>query len=167
MWPRMSSWSAMLLLLAISFTGIEDSYAFSSCEPLKRLLVHADTGFRGLRGYDDPRIRGWVATYRLPGASLCTIEDVKSTAYYSCRWAHDLQSGSVSKVYSDLIVFVSRCLKVSATSHQSEGQDRQSVSFGIADTRKTIVVEKDESPSSERRVTLYVIPLDLKALSSE
>jgi len=167
MWPRISSWSAMLLFLATSFTGIDNSYAYSSCEPLKRLLVHADTGFRQLRGYNDPRIRGWVATYRMPGASRCTIEDVEDTAYYSCKWAHDPQAGSVSEVYSDLLQFVTRCLKVSATSEHSDGQDKQSARFGITGSRKTVVVEKSESPSSGPLVTLYVIPLALNELSSE
>ena len=164
---RMCVWSTVILFVAISLGGANPSHALSSCVPLNRLLGYADSGFRQLRGYRDPRISGWVATYRMPGAARCTIEDVDDTAYYLCQWAQDPKAESDSDVYADLIQYVTRCLKPAETSEHSEGQDKQSVRFGIAGARKTVVVEKIESPRSGRLVTLYVIPRALKELSSQ
>ncbi len=167
MWPRMSWCGTMLLFLAGSFAGMDDTHAFMSCEPLKRLLAHADTGFRQLRGYRDPRLRAWVATYRMSGAARCTIEDIEDTAYYACKWGEGPQSGSDADVYPDLLEFVTRCVSISATSEHSDSSARQSVRFGVTGSRKTVVVEKEESPHSGRLVTLYIIPLGLAEISQE
>lgn len=167
MWSRPCFWIGMLLVLGVSPTGIRDSYADSSCVPLNRLLGLADTQFKRLRGYYDPRFRKWVSTYRMPGASICTIEDAENIAYFSCKWMHDPQAGTVPDAYADLLQLVARCLNIQDTSEHDPGPEQHVTRLGVAATRKTVVVGRSESSSGGHFVTLDVVPIGLNDFPGE
>ena len=123
MWSRLTLSGAMLLMLVVSPAGVGTSHAGVSCAPLKRLLDYTDSGFRQLRGYFDPRLKSWVATYRMVGASICTIEDIENIAIYSCKWTHDPQNSAVPEAYADMLQSVTRCLAISALARAGSALD--------------------------------------------
>ena len=164
MQSRISLWIITLSVLTIAPMGLEKAYAVGSCEPLKRLLVLADTQFKRLRGFYDPRFQAWVATYRMPGASICTIQDAGEIAYYSCKWTHDPKAGTVPEAYRVLLQQVTRCVDVRASSQHDTGPDTQVTRFGIAGAQKTIVVGKSESTSGGHFVTLNVVPVGFERM---
>jgi len=167
MCSRTASWVVTLVVLTLSPVAIGDAYADVSCEPLRRLLVLADTQFKRLRGYFDPRLQSWVATYRMPGASLCTIQDTENATYYSCEWVHDPSASSVSENYAGLVRLVTRCLDVRGSNQHEPTPDSQVIRFGIADSRKTVVVGKSESSADGYFVTLDIVPIGLKDFPAE
>jgi hypothetical protein len=167
LWSRYSAYGAAILIFSVYATYMSNSYADSLCQPLKRLLVHADTDFRQLRGYFDPRLQAWVATYRMPGAHVCTIEDVDDIALYSCKWRHDPQAGSVSEAYANMLGSVTNCLNVSDSSQHDHGSDRQSTRLEVSGTRKTIIVERNESGRGGYHTSLNILPLGLKDFPAE
>lgn len=167
MWSRTASWLAILVALTLSPVAMGDAYADVSCQPLKRLLVIAETQFRRLRGYFDPRLQSWVATYRMPGASLCTIQDTEDVAYYSCQWVHDPKADTVPEAYTGMLRLVTKCLDVRGSSQHEPTPDSQVIRFGIADSRKTVVVGKSESPADGYFVTLDIVPIGLEDFPAE
>ena len=144
-----------------------DAHAAASCEPLRRLVSLADTRFDRLRGYRDPRLRTWVATYRMPGASLCTIEDDAHGAIYTCTWRSDPAADTASATYEDLLRQVDACLDVRGDGAQAVDAATSVARFGIAGARKSVLVTKRESPGSPHLVTLEIVPLALEEIPAQ
>ena len=150
---------SLVLMFALA---ISNAHAVSLCSPLKRLLVHADSDFQQLRGYFDPRLRTWVATYRMPGAYGCTIDDFEQMPTYSCKWMHDEKSGPASEAYSDIVHSLSRCLNISGSTEHDDGEGRHSTQFRISGSRKAVIVEQNESGSGDYTLRVKVLPLVLQ-----
>ncbi len=153
------------LLIALALPGgLDGALAAGSCEPLRRLVSLADTRFDRLRGYFDPRLQAWVATYRMPGASLCTIEDDERAARYSCAWPSDPAAGTAGATYDTLLAQVDACLDVRAAAALPAEPDLSTARFGIVGARKSVVVSKHESPDRPHVVTLDIVPLSPEEL---
>ena len=120
----MKSTSFSLLAFLAFALATSDAQASGLCQPLKRLLVHAESNFQQLRGYFDPRLKTWVATYRMPGAYRCTIEDFERIAFYSCKWMHDASTTSVSGAYTETVDAITQCLNISDSTPPSCSVDR-------------------------------------------
>ena len=157
----------MLLAVVVFALAASGAHASGLCHPLKRLLVHAESNFQQLRGYFDPRLRTWVATYRMPGAYRCTIEDFERIAFYSCKWMHDASSTSVSEAYTSTVDSITNCLDVSGSTQHEQGQGRYSTRLGISGARKSVVVEKNESGSGDYTLSVNVVPLALSEFPSQ
>jgi len=165
--PRTHAWIAMLAVAAAAAVDPGGARAATACVPLHRLLQLADTRFNRLRGYFDPRLEAWVATYRMPGATLCTIQDTERAAYYTCRWVHDPKAGTAESTYDDLRKQVTTCLDVGASRELETAPDAQVTRFGVAAGRKTVVVGRHLPADGDHVVTLEVLPLALGDLPGE
>lgn len=152
---------AAVVIIPIGDAGAARA-AGASCAPLKRLLSLADSQFVRLRGYYDRRLERWVATYRMQGATLCTVEETDGIGFYSCKWIHDPQAGTVPDAYVGLLEQVTGCLKIGETMKIVPGPDQEAIRLAVAGTHKTIVVGRSESSSAGHFVSVDVVPFGLQ-----
>ena len=157
---------AVALALAALAAPAAPAHAQSDCVALQRVVGLAHTRFQRLRGFFDPRLDGWVSTYRMRGASVCTIHDTPDTAYYACTWNQDPRASTVPALYAELRERVTGCLEVRETRELAPDEHSQVTRFGLASGRETVVVGRSEQPDDAAFVTLEILPLGIGDLPS-
>jgi hypothetical protein len=131
---------------------------------MQRLVGLADSGFARLRGFFDPRFSAWVATYRMPGTSVCTIQDVDELAIYTCSWEFEPGSGRAQETYERLQREVAACLELRETDRHAPDAQSETTRFGLASGRTSVLVGTHRSPSEGDSVTLEILPLGFHEL---
>jgi hypothetical protein len=154
---------ALLVALVAGAAGPTGARA-AQCTPLQRLVGLADSGFARLKGFFDPRFEAWVATYRMPGTSVCTIQDAEDLAVYTCTWEFEAQSPGIDQTYHRLQQQVSTCLAVEQTQRVAPDALGETTRFGLASGRESVLVGKRQSRGDGGSVTLEILPLGLHEL---
>lgn len=159
------------MALAVSWPlpggGAGEARAAESCVPLQRVAAMADSGFQRLRGYFEPRLQGWMATYRMAGAAHCLVREADGVATYACTWRHDPAAGTAADAYRALMQQVTRCLELRGSSRQDLGRDGEVTRYGLAGSGATVAVGLTPSASAGDLVTLEVVPRDLESFPAD
>lgn len=88
-----------------------DPLGAAVCDDIDRVIAHAASDFRDIRGAADPDIEDWYETsFNLPGGE-CVVSDEgrESGSYYKCDWTFE-DEASARSAYDDLKPTIGECL---------------------------------------------------------
>ena len=100
---------AVILLAAATTLAATPARAQTVCEDIHRLVGLAETNFAAIKGKLDENTGHYAATFKLPNASNCMVDDDGDAARFSCEWRYGSQK-EAAQAETGLAASVRPCL---------------------------------------------------------